>query len=109
MSSTTRSEDFTQGAERYDLIIDNVGTHSMSEYRRVLNPNGALVMVGGPNDGVWLGPLAGSLKALLVSPFISQRFMFFLAKMNQRGSGCTARADAGGEDHSRHRPALRAG
>ena len=29
------------------------------------------------------GPLAGSLKALLVSPFISQRFMFFLAKMNQ--------------------------
>jgi len=76
-------EDFTLRPERYDLIIDIVGTHSLSEYRRVLNPDGALVMVGGPNEGVWLGPLAGSLKAMIVSPFYSQRFMFFLAEMDQ--------------------------
>src|SRR6204780_3511492 len=40
-------EDFTQGSLRYDLIIDNVGNHSLSEYRQVLTPNGALVMGGG--------------------------------------------------------------
>jgi NADPH:quinone reductase-like Zn-dependent oxidoreductase len=76
-------EDFTLRPERYDLIVDNVGTHSASEYRRVLNPNGAVVMVGGPNDGAWLGPLAGSLESMLVSPFYSQRFVFFLAEMDQ--------------------------
>jgi NADPH:quinone reductase-like Zn-dependent oxidoreductase len=58
--------DFTNSSQRYDLIIDNVGTHSLSEYRRVLNPTGALVMVGGPNDGPWIGPLSGSIKAMLV-------------------------------------------
>ena len=80
-------EDFTQGSLRYDLIIDNVGTHSLSEYRRVLNPQGALVMVGGPNDGRWIGPLSGSIKAMLVRPFVTQKLVFMLAKLNQGDLG----------------------
>jgi len=32
-------EDFTKGAQRYDLIFDNVGNHSFAERRRVLSPN----------------------------------------------------------------------
>jgi NADPH:quinone reductase-like Zn-dependent oxidoreductase len=76
-------EDFTKRSERYDLIIDNVGTHSLSEYARVLNPKGALVMVGGPNDGAWLGPMSISIKAKLAAPFFSQQFVFFLAEMYQ--------------------------
>jgi len=28
-------EDFTQGAQRYDLIVDTIGNHPLSEYRRV--------------------------------------------------------------------------
>jgi NADPH:quinone reductase-like Zn-dependent oxidoreductase len=76
-------EDFTQGAARYDLIIDNVGSHTLSEYRRVLTPNGALVMVGGPSDNSWLGPLTTSLKAYLVSPFVKQKMIFMLAQANQ--------------------------
>src|SRR5580700_2939319 len=43
-------EDFTKSARRYDVILDCVGNHSLSEYRQVLTPNGALVMVGGPSD-----------------------------------------------------------
>jgi NADPH:quinone reductase-like Zn-dependent oxidoreductase len=39
-------EDFTKGAERYDLIVDNVGTHSVLEYKRVLKPAGLYVMIG---------------------------------------------------------------
>jgi NADPH:quinone reductase-like Zn-dependent oxidoreductase len=80
-------EDFTQGSARYDLIIDNVGTHSLSEYRRVLIPHGALVMVGGPNEGRWIGPLSGSIKALLLGPFVTQKFVFMIAKLNQGDLG----------------------
>src|SRR5512133_274818 len=40
-------EDFTKGAERYDVIIDNVANHSLSECRRVLNFDGRYVLIGG--------------------------------------------------------------
>jgi NADPH:quinone reductase-like Zn-dependent oxidoreductase len=76
-------EDFTQGAQRYDLIIDNVGSHSLSEYRRVLTPKGALVTVGGPSDGAWIGPFSTSIMAKLVSPFVSQQLIFILADLNK--------------------------
>ena len=33
-------EDFTKGAERYDLILDNVGNQPLSGFRRVLTPRG---------------------------------------------------------------------
>jgi NADPH:quinone reductase-like Zn-dependent oxidoreductase len=80
-------QDFTAGSQRYDLIIDTVGTHSLWDYRRVLNPDGALVMVGALDKGPWLGPMWGSLKALLVSPFVSQKFIFFLADLDQTDLG----------------------
>src|SRR5438067_1032884 len=46
-------EDFTQGAQHYDLIVDNVGTHSLLAYKRVLNPNGIYVMIGSTTIGNW--------------------------------------------------------
>jgi NADPH:quinone reductase-like Zn-dependent oxidoreductase len=76
-------EDFTLGSERYDLIIDNVGNHSPSEIRRVLTPSGALVIVGGPSDNAWLGPLTGLLKAAVLSPFVRQKMFFMLAQANK--------------------------
>ncbi len=39
-------EDFSRIGQRYDLIIDNVGNHSISDYMRALNPNGISVVVG---------------------------------------------------------------
>jgi NADPH:quinone reductase-like Zn-dependent oxidoreductase len=41
-------EDFTAAESRYDLILDMVGAHSISDYRRTLKPRGALGLVGGP-------------------------------------------------------------
>ena len=76
-------EDFTQGSARYELIIDNVGNHALSEYRHVLTPNGALVMVGGPSDNSWLGPLTAAVKAYFVAPFVSQKLIFMLADANK--------------------------
>ena len=75
-------EDFTLGAQRYDLIVDMVGSHSLLEYRRVLNPNGTLVTVGGTSDEPWLGFLATPLKAQALSPFVSQKFTTLLAELN---------------------------
>ena len=76
-------EDFTQGAERYDLILDNVGSHSLSEYRRVLQPTGRLVIVGGPSSDPWIGPLMQPIKASLLSPFVSQELIMFMAELNK--------------------------
>ncbi len=75
-------EDFTQGSERYDLILDAVGSHSLLEYKRVLNPNGVLVIVGGSDTGQWVGFLVAPLEALIMSRFTSQKFEPFLAELN---------------------------
>lgn len=76
-------EDFTQSGQRYDLILDNVGSHSFSEYRRVMKPKGILVIVGGPSGDPWIGPLAQPIKAGMLSPFVSQEFVMFLAELNK--------------------------
>jgi NADPH:quinone reductase-like Zn-dependent oxidoreductase len=78
-------EDFTKGAQRYDVILDNVGIQPLSGFRRVLKPNGICVMIGGggPNDGRWIGPMARPVKALLLSPFISQKMDMFMAKLTK--------------------------
>jgi NADPH:quinone reductase-like Zn-dependent oxidoreductase len=79
------TEDFTEGAERYDLILDNVGNHSLLAFRRVLKPTGIYVQIGGggPDDGKWIGPMARPVKALLMSPFVSQELGMLLASINK--------------------------
>lgn len=76
-------EDFTMGSQRYDLIIDIVGTHSLSDYRRVLNPHGALVTAGSLDRGRWLGPLTGTIEAWLYSLFVSQKPILLFAQLNR--------------------------
>jgi len=78
-------EDFTKDDERYDVILDNVGTQPLSGFRRVLKPNGICVMIGGggPNEGKWVGPMARPIKAMLISPFISQKMGMMMAQGNK--------------------------
>ena len=76
-------EDFTRGTERYDLIVDNVSTHSVSDYRRVLNPKGTYVMVGSATIGHWFGWLELPLEAWIRSPFMSQKFGMMLTDFNK--------------------------
>jgi NADPH:quinone reductase-like Zn-dependent oxidoreductase len=79
-------EDFAKGTERYDVILDNVPNHSLSECRHVLNPKGKYVMIGGggPNDNRWIGPFGRVIHTLLVSPFISQEMGMMMADANQK-------------------------
>ena len=73
-------EDFTRNGQRYDLILDSVGNYSLSAFRRALTAKGTLVMVGGPDKGRWIGPMAGMLKVVVLSRFVSQKLLPFLAK-----------------------------
>jgi len=87
-------EDFTKGDQRYDVILDNVANHSLSEFRRVLNPDGRYVLIGGggANEGRWLGPgLTQAVNAMVLSKFVSQKMGMMLGDLNQKD--LTALAD----------------
>jgi NADPH:quinone reductase-like Zn-dependent oxidoreductase len=80
-------ENFTKGAQRYDLLFDLVGNHSFSDRRRILQPNGICVLAGvggsGSNEGQMGRRLLGILRALAASPFVSQKFVFYIAQINK--------------------------
>jgi NADPH:quinone reductase-like Zn-dependent oxidoreductase len=74
-------EDFTRNEQRYDLILDTGGNRSLSQLRRALTPKGTLVLVGGEGGGRWIGGAMGrSMRALLLSPFVSQQLRMVVAK-----------------------------
>lgn len=56
-------EDFTRNKERYDLIIDVVANRSIFNYKRILNPKGIYVMVGGSTARIF--------QMMLLGPWIS--------------------------------------
>ena len=65
-------EDFADGEHRYDVILDIGGNRRLSHLRRALTPRGTLVIVGGETGGRWLGGFDRCLRAVLLSPFVSQ-------------------------------------
>jgi NADPH:quinone reductase-like Zn-dependent oxidoreductase len=75
-------EDFTRGADRYDVILDAVGSRPFSACRRVMTPKGIFLPVGARPDGRWLGPLPRLLTLLVSRPFVSQRILFFMPRVN---------------------------
>src|SRR6266404_5733164 len=79
-------EDFTRRAERYDLIIDNVGSQPLSGFRHVLTPTGKYVVIGGGgvNDNRWIGPLIGVLKMLVLKPFVTQETGMMMAQITRK-------------------------
>jgi len=76
-------DDFTRGEQRYDLVLDNVGNHPLRAVRRVLEPGGIHVLVGGPKHNRWVGPTTNFVKAPLVSAFSSESTLVLLASMNR--------------------------
>jgi NADPH:quinone reductase-like Zn-dependent oxidoreductase len=73
-------DELTADGRRYDLILDMGGNRSLSELRRALTPKGTLVLVGGEGGGRWVGGAMGrSLRALALSPFVSQNLRMVVA------------------------------
>jgi NADPH:quinone reductase-like Zn-dependent oxidoreductase len=76
-------EDFTQSEQRYDLILDNVGNHSLSDTRAALTPNGTLLANGAPVSG-WIGGLGRPAAAFALSLFVSQQRRPFVSLPNKQ-------------------------
>ena len=75
-------EDFAEGKQRYDVILDIGGNSSLSRLRRALTPKGTLVIVGGEADGRWLGGTDRQLRAIVLSWFVGQKLSTFVSKEN---------------------------
>lgn len=75
------NEDFTQSAERYDLMFDCIGNRSLSECLSLITPKGGYIAVGMRPGVGWLGPLPHLLNVLVTSWFSSKRVSFFLARI----------------------------
>lgn len=72
--------DFTTQGERYDVIIDNVGNHSLSAMAKLLTPGGTYVMVGG-QPGRWLAPMPRAGAAMLRTKLGGPAMKFFIAEV----------------------------
>lgn len=77
-------EDFSKSNEPYDLVIENASTHSWASYKRILNPDGRLVLVGAPGAYKALGPLT-QIGRLMLAGMRSEspKMVFFIAKFNR--------------------------
>ena len=77
-------ESFTDGARRWDVIVDTAGRRPLSQLRRALTPKGTLVIVGGDGGGRWTGGFfRGMLRAPLLSLVVGQRLRGLMSKENQ--------------------------
>jgi len=75
-------EDFSQTGQRFDVMLDLVGTRSLSDCLRVLTARGTYVVVGVRDMGRWFG-LGRQTKALLLSPFVRRRIRVFVVRHNR--------------------------
>ena len=72
-------EDFTKSTKRYDLILAVNGNYPLSDYKRILNPGGIYVMVGGALMQIVKSLLFGGLMS-----FGSKKMLTLSAKSNQQ-------------------------
>ena len=77
-------EDFTDGSQRYDLILQAAGAHSAMACRPALTTHGTLVQISGTSDNRWIGPLNRIITGRLLSPFVSQTITSFTVRPNRQ-------------------------
>ncbi|MET3904535.1 NAD(P)-dependent alcohol dehydrogenase [Paenarthrobacter sp. 4246] len=76
------TQDFLEGTEQYDVIIDIAGNPSVTRLRRSLTPSGTAVITGGEEGGSWTGSMDRQLRAVALSPFIRQRLTMIVGTQN---------------------------
>lgn len=66
-------DDFTQSAQRYDFILDNVANHSLPEIRRLLTRTGKVQSNNGTSGGRWFGTMGTVIKTSAASMFVGRQ------------------------------------
>jgi NADPH:quinone reductase-like Zn-dependent oxidoreductase len=72
-------EDFADRRGYYDLILDIAGNRTLAHLRAALAPKGTLVLVGGEGGGRFFGGIGRTLRAMLLSIFVSQKLRGLMA------------------------------
>jgi len=73
-----QKEDFTKGDQRFDLILDNAGTRSFSDMKKVLTSKGMII----PNSGH--GGMSYVIRAFTLAPFSKKIGGMKIADLNSR-------------------------
>ncbi len=74
-------ENFTQTGKRYDLILDNISNHSLSDLRRALAPTGTLIPNGGNFANRWFASAGRLMAGKLTFRSGGQQMRNFLVSM----------------------------
>ena len=87
-----KKEDFTRNGQRYDLILAVNGYHPISDYLRVLSPEGTYVVAGGSMlQLIQAGPRGrqvsktGSQKIYVASPVRNQKDLALMKQLLESG------------------------
>src|SRR5687767_7287755 len=79
------AEDFTSRHDRWHVIFDIGGNRPFNRCRRVMEPDGILVAIGGPS-GRWLEPAGRLLQAVVLSQLTRRRRVVpFVPKSDSEG------------------------
>jgi NADPH:quinone reductase-like Zn-dependent oxidoreductase len=74
-------EDVAERTERYDMVFDCVGNRSLSDWCKIMKRNATMIAIGAKPGGRIIGPLPYIFKLLIGSRFVSQRVVFFIARI----------------------------
>lgn len=78
-------EDFADGAQKHDIVLDIGGMSQVSHLRHALTPKGALVIVGGEGGSTWSPGMGRQVTAVALSPFVAERLTMVLNKEHYAG------------------------
>jgi NADPH:quinone reductase-like Zn-dependent oxidoreductase len=76
-------ENFTRIGEPHDLLLDIAGSRPLGALRRVLTPDGTVVVIGGRMTYRGLGPLPHIGATLVMSKLRRRKVGFFVAKIQR--------------------------
>jgi NADPH:quinone reductase-like Zn-dependent oxidoreductase len=75
-------ERFHERGERYDIILDNAGEHSITQARRALTRQGTLIPNNGSVGGRWFGPMGAMFTMIALSRLVPQTLQLVRRKSN---------------------------
>jgi NADPH:quinone reductase-like Zn-dependent oxidoreductase len=90
-------DDFTRSGVRHDALIDVAGSRSFSAMRRVITPEGTIVLVGGKMTYRGLGPIPHLAATLLAGKIRRPKLAFFVADINAEDLALLAELMEGGD------------